>query len=151
LHEELAARGTNVSAEMYPGGASFRHRALPAWPGRNEVVETEMAEFVTTIGDEDHIAAGRGAQGFEPANKTSAPLGSHCHHELRGVITTTGGEERREPRIAMTTFERPPEYIGFPRRRARTRSVRHRRGWLQSLRSTMDRGRTVQLSESFRV
>jgi hypothetical protein len=29
-----------------------------------------------------------------------------CHHELRGVVTTTGGEERPEPRIATTTLGR---------------------------------------------
>src|SRR5207237_3378782 len=42
----------------------------------------------------------------DSSQQTSPPPRSavDCHHELRGVITTTGGEPEREPAIATTTL-----------------------------------------------
>src|SRR5712671_807988 len=59
LQRKLAVSGTDVSAEMYPGGAPFGNRMFPPRSARHEVVETEMAEFVTAIGREDHVAGRR--------------------------------------------------------------------------------------------
>src|ERR1700730_4772503 len=59
LQRKLAVGGANVSAEVYPGGAPFGNRAFPPRSARDEVVETEMAEFMTAIGGEDHVAGGR--------------------------------------------------------------------------------------------
>jgi hypothetical protein len=49
LQRELAIGGTNVSAEMYPGGAPFGIRAFPPGSARYEVLETKMAEFMTAV------------------------------------------------------------------------------------------------------
>ena len=57
---EAELGGANVSTDMYPGGAPVRNRAFPPWSARHEVVETEMAEFMTAIGGEDHVAGWRG-------------------------------------------------------------------------------------------
>src|ERR1700746_986164 len=46
LHRQFAGRA-DVCTEMYPGGASFGDRAFPSRPARDEIVETEMAEFMT--------------------------------------------------------------------------------------------------------
>src|SRR6202008_3922884 len=56
LQGEFAVGGTDICAEVYPGGAAFGNRAFPARAARHEVVETEMAEFMTAIGAEDHVA-----------------------------------------------------------------------------------------------
>src|SRR6516162_10366769 len=72
LQREHTVGGTDVGAEMYPGGAPVGNRAFPSRSTRHKVVETEMAEFMTAVGGEDHIAGGRGrderAQCFEPAD-----------------------------------------------------------------------------------
>ncbi len=60
LQREFAAGSADVRAEMYPGGAPFGDRAFPPRPARHEVVETEMAELMTAVCREDHVAAGRG-------------------------------------------------------------------------------------------
>jgi hypothetical protein len=59
LQRELAIGGTDVRAQMYPGGASLRNRAFPAGSPRHKVVKTEMAKFMTAIRSEDHVAGGR--------------------------------------------------------------------------------------------
>jgi hypothetical protein len=91
LQREHAAGGTNVSAKMYPGGASLGNRAFSPRSARHEVVETEMAEFMTAIGGETHFASGwsrnQRTQCFEPANEAAAPLcgrlpprAARCHN-----------------------------------------------------------------------
>src|ERR1700757_2851512 len=59
LQRKHAVGGTNVGAEMYPGGAPLGNWAFPPGSARHEVVETEMAEFMTAVGGENHIAGGR--------------------------------------------------------------------------------------------
>src|SRR5271170_4301758 len=79
LQREFAADGADVCAEMYPGSAPFGNRTFPPRSARHEIVETEMAELMTAVCSEDHVAAGRGrnqrAQRFEPADEATAPLG----------------------------------------------------------------------------
>src|SRR6516164_5844482 len=79
LQIKFASGGTKVSAEMDPCSTPFRGRTFPARSARHEIIETEMAEFVTAIGGEDHIASWWGldqrAQCFEPADKATTPLG----------------------------------------------------------------------------
>src|SRR5215469_728339 len=87
---------------MYPGGAPFGNRALPPRSAPHEIVETEMAEFMTAVRGKDHIAGGRGrdkrSQCFEPANDASTPLSGRLppraawrldHQWRRGVPVAT--------------------------------------------------------------
>src|SRR5271166_2280491 len=60
LRGEFAVGGTDICAEVYPRGTALGNRAFPARSARHEGVETEMAEFMTAIGGEDHVAGWRG-------------------------------------------------------------------------------------------
>jgi hypothetical protein len=59
LQRELTVSGTNICAEMHPRGTAFGNRAFPTRSARHEVVETEMAEFMTAIGGEHHVTGRR--------------------------------------------------------------------------------------------
>jgi hypothetical protein len=47
------------------------------------------------------------------SKRAAARSAVDCHHELRGVIITTGGRERPEPRIATIVTDRRRNVSAF--------------------------------------
>ncbi len=79
LHRQLAADGADIGPVMHPDRTSGACWLFPAGAAGDEVVEAEMAEFVSAVGGKDHVADRRRgaerAQRFEPAHQPAAALG----------------------------------------------------------------------------
>jgi hypothetical protein len=90
LYRQFAADGPDIGTVMYPDGAPRCDWPLPAGAAGHELAETEMTEFVASVGGEYYIAERREAIRAcnDSSQQTSPPPRSEvdCHHELRGVM-----------------------------------------------------------------
>jgi hypothetical protein len=92
---------------MHPDRATLNRRTIPSRTPRDEVVEPEMAQLMAGIAVNTTGRDGRAASSARSVSSqhTIPPPRSavDCHHELRGVITTSGATVRLFPAASSET------------------------------------------------